>query len=181
MSPLILEQRACLLCNRACVYRPVERLFVVVSRLGDGLFWYVLMLSLPLTFGMPGLHAALHLATVGLACTLVYKLCKIGTRRQRPYYSLAGLRLSVPPLDEFSFPSGHTLHAFCFTILFAAACPPLAVLLVFLALLIALSRLVLGLHYLSDIIAGALIGIALALASIPAVGALGTPLPVLIP
>jgi undecaprenyl-diphosphatase len=62
------------------------------------------------------------------------------------------------PLDEFSFPSGHTLHAVAFTLIATANYPDLSLLLFPLAALIAASRLVLGLHYPSDVLAGGAIG-----------------------
>ncbi|HEV7631790.1 MAG TPA: phosphatase PAP2 family protein, partial [Steroidobacteraceae bacterium] len=70
------------------------------------------------------------------------------------------------PLDRFSFPSGHTLHAVSFTLIASMAFPLLALLLVPLALLIALSRVVLGLHYPSDVLAGALLGAGVAAAAL---------------
>jgi undecaprenyl-diphosphatase len=76
-------------------------------------------------------------------------------------------------LDRYSFPSGHTLHAVSFTILAVHSFPELAWLLVPFAALIAASRVVLGLHYPSDVAAGALIGAALATLSmvlVPLVG-----------
>jgi undecaprenyl-diphosphatase len=65
-------------------------------------------------------------------------------------------------LDLYSFPSGHTLHAVSFTILAVASFPGLAWLCVPFATLVAMSRVVLGLHYPSDVAAGALLGAALA-------------------
>jgi len=69
-------------------------------------------------------------------------------------------------LDTFSFPSGHTLHAVAFTLVTLAYWPWLASLLVPFTLLTAASRVVLGLHYPSDVLAGALIGASVALASL---------------
>jgi len=64
----------------------------------------------------------------------------------------------VPPLDEFSFPSGHTLHAVSFTIVALTWFPALAPLLVPFTVLVAASRVVLGLHYPSDVLAATAIG-----------------------
>ena len=68
----------------------------------------------------------------------------------------------MPPLDRYSFPSGHTLHAVCFAWQAVAHFPALSWTLVPVAALIALSRVVLGLHYPTDVLAGAAIGALLA-------------------
>jgi undecaprenyl-diphosphatase len=68
----------------------------------------------------------------------------------------------VAPLDEFSFPSGHTLHAVVFSTVVTAYYPPLGWLVWPFTALVAASRLVLGLHYVSDVLAGALIGASIA-------------------
>ena len=66
------------------------------------------------------------------------------------------------PLDQFSFPSGHTLHAVVFATVAIADYPQLAFLPIPFAFLVALSRMVAGLHYPSDVLAGAAIGAAIA-------------------
>ena len=68
------------------------------------------------------------------------------------------MRAGADPLDPFSFPSGHTLHAVAFSIVAIAFYPVLAWLLVPFTLLVAASRVVLGLHYPSDVAAGAALG-----------------------
>jgi undecaprenyl-diphosphatase len=133
-------------------------LFAVASRLGDGWFWYALMLSLPLAYHGRGLLEASTMAANGAACTLLYRWIKERTRRPRPSDVYATLAVTVAPLDKFSFPSGHTLHAVGFTVLASAFHPALAWFLVPFALLVAASRMVLGLHYPSDVLAGAVIG-----------------------
>jgi undecaprenyl-diphosphatase len=70
------------------------------------------------------------------------------------------------PLDRYSFPSGHTLHAVSFTWLMAGYFPEWAPVLAGFAVLIALSRVVLGLHYPTDVAAGALLGGGLAMTSL---------------
>jgi undecaprenyl-diphosphatase len=64
----------------------------------------------------------------------------------------------VPPLDQHSFPSGHTLHAVAFSTIAVTEFHTLAWLLVPFTFLVALSRVILGLHYPSDVLAGAIIG-----------------------
>ena len=132
----------------------------MVSRLGDGAFWYALMLLMPLVYG--DWLLALTMALTGACSTAVYRWIKAGTRRPRPCEAYDLPYLTVAPLDRFSFPSGHTLHAVGFTLLACHAHPELAWVLVPFTLLVACSRLVLGLHYPSDVLTGAAIGTAMA-------------------
>jgi len=132
--------------------------FRVVSRLGDGLAWYALMLALLLRFGVDAVPPVLHMIGAGLACTLLYKVIKSGTVRPRPYQAQPGIMLFAAPIDRFSFPSGHTLHSVAFTLVAVAYYPGLAWIAVPFTLLVAASRVILGLHYPSDVLAGALIG-----------------------
>ena len=145
--------------------RPVRVLFRAVSRLGNGALWYVLMIAL-CAAGRPGLEAAARMAAAGAVGLLAYKLLKAGMPRPRPYRVIAGIRAGIDPLDVFSFPSGHTLHAVAFTIIAVAYFPPLAWALVPFTLLVAVSRVVLGLHYPSDVLAGAAIGAGIAEAAL---------------
>jgi undecaprenyl-diphosphatase len=152
----------CLRTNRWCARTGVLRYFAAVSRLGDGLFWYALMLGLIALGGTRGPMAAGHMAATGLASLLLYKLLKRWTRRPRPFASDVRIRAWVAPLDEFSFPSGHTLHAVAFTLVALAYYPMLAWLLIPFSASVAVSRVVLGLHYPSDVLAATAIGSVLA-------------------
>jgi undecaprenyl-diphosphatase len=70
----------------------------------------------------------------------------------------------LPP-DQFSFPSGHTITAFAVALGVSAFYPILTPLLIFAAVSIAVSRILLGMHFLSDVVVGAIIGSGLALTS----------------
>ena len=155
------EQALCLRINRSSRHAPVRQFFAVISRLGDGVFWYLLLLAFALS-GPQGSGVAAQMALAGVVGTALYRQLKQRLVRERPFISHAGICLGAVPLDRYSFPSGHTLHAVSFTLIATAHVPELAPLLVPFTLLIAASRVVLGLHYPTDVLAGALIGTGLA-------------------
>ena len=160
-----IEHAWCLRLNRGCSRPAVRDIFAAISKLGDGSFWYVLIVLLPVVYGEAALYPAVRMAIVGVVGVALYKYLKSRLVRERPYISLAGITAGTRALDRYSFPSGHTLHAVSFTTLAVTSFPELAWLLVPFAALIAASRVVLGLHYPSDVAAGAIIGAALAVLS----------------
>lgn len=152
------EQAITLAANRLSEFRPVRTVFATASRLGDGIGWYLILLGLAWRDGMTAFLPVAWMLGTALVGLLLYGAIKKLTARPRPCAVCDGIRLSVPPLDKYSFPSGHTLHAVNFSIQLVAYAPELAWLVVPFALLVAASRMVLGLHYLSDVLAGALLG-----------------------
>ncbi len=152
------EYRLCRRLNRGVEHTWVRVLFKTASRLGDGIIWYALMIALPFLYGAKGLRVSLLMLATGAVGLLVYKLLKRTFVRERPFIRHAGISLAQAPLDRYSFPSGHTLHAVCFAWQACAAFPELSLVLIPLALIIAASRVVLGLHYPTDVLVGALLG-----------------------
>lgn len=145
--------------NRITRYPIVRGYFRVVSRLGDGWLWYALILALPALLGPPGWSLAFAMTLTGIVCTLIYKLLKHTLIRERPFISFPSIDCRMAPLDRYSFPSGHTLHAVSFTTLLFSASPGLAIMTLPFTLSVMASRVVLGLHYPSDVAAGAVIGV----------------------
>lgn len=156
------ELRLCRLLNRSSSRRFIGSFFVAVSRLGDGVAWYSLMALLALTQGEYGLRAAAVMALTGAVGLAIYKTMKSRLVRERPFITHHDILVGSAPLDRYSFPSGHTLHAVLFTVIAIAWFPALAPVLAPLTVLIGLSRMVLGLHYPTDVAVGALIGWGLA-------------------
>jgi undecaprenyl-diphosphatase len=160
------DERACVALNRALDSAVLFVPLRLVSWLGNGIFWYSLMLALLLQQGREAALPVLHMAFVGCVCTAAYTMVKRGTSRPRPYQRLsAEVAAGARALDRFSFPSGHTLHAVAFTLVASAHYPRLGPLLALFTLLTAVSRVALGLHYPSDVLAGAAIGALIASAS----------------
>jgi undecaprenyl-diphosphatase len=158
------ELRFCRYLNRSSGFAAIRGFFACVSWLGDGKFWYALILILPFLYG--GWQASAQMAASGMACLLLYKLIKHRAVRERPFITHSVIHCAAAPLDRYSFPSGHTLHAVCFSWIASAHYPELAVPLVGFAVLVALSRVILGLHYPTDVAAGALLGGGLAATSL---------------
>ncbi|WP_110656143.1 phosphatase PAP2 family protein [Salinicola halimionae] len=141
---------------------PTLWLFRAVSRLGDWPAWVMLALLQPLWHGKAGWLIAVHWGLTASVAALLYRVLKTRLCRERPYITYSTIRCTMPPVDRYSFPSGHTLHAAMFTCLTAATTPQLLPIVIPIAILIAASRVVLGLHYVSDVVVGALIGAGLA-------------------
>lgn len=161
-----LELAICLQFNRFSQWKNIESFFAVISRLGDGVFWYLLMVIFSVVDYPYGLLSALHMALASLLGLYIYKFLKSHTVRERPSVKWSQIKRGAAALDLYSFPSGHTLHAFSFGIIALYYYPGLIWFVAPMMALIALSRLVLGLHYLSDVLAGAAIGTGIAILSL---------------
>ena len=118
-----IEHAWCLRLNRGCSRPAVRDIFTAISKLGDGVFWYVLIVLLPVVYGEAAIYPALRMAAVGVVGLALYKYLKSRLVRERPYISLAGITPGTRALDRYSFPSGHTLHAVSFTTLAVQSMP----------------------------------------------------------
>ncbi len=134
-------------------------LATTVSLAGDGWLWYAIIAALPWWGGPTGGSAAARMLGVGTVNLILYKIIKRWIARPRPFRVCQGFRECARSLDEFSFPSGHTLHSVAFSFILTAYYPAFAIFVWPLTLLIAASRIILGLHYPSDVIVGGLIGV----------------------
>lgn len=151
--------------HRATALRWVVPLLVVVSRLSDGWIWFAAGLAAVWLGGPEGTACAVRMLAVTPFNLLIYLIVKRWIARPRPARACEGVRECTRPLDEYSFPSGHTLHAVAFSVVLGAYFPAFAPLLWGFTALVALSRVVLGLHFPSDVLVAALIGGATAAAS----------------
>jgi undecaprenyl-diphosphatase len=110
-------------------------------------------------FGGPERFHALLAAALAVAAGIALFLeLKRVFRRKRPCELEPHCWADLLPPDQFSFPSGHTITAFAVTAALAGFYPDMLPGLLFCAVSIAASRVVLGMHFLSDVIAGAVLG-----------------------
>jgi undecaprenyl-diphosphatase len=154
------ELTLCLAVHRATSRSPgTVRAMRLASRLGDGPLW---VLHAALLAAWVGPLAGARLLVALLAATALYQLTKRGTRRLRPGEACPSLRPLAAPLDRYSFPSGHTLHAAVTAGVAGSEAPASLLWLGPLVAAIAASRVTLGLHYPSDVAAGAALGCGIA-------------------
>ena len=131
------------------------------TRGGDGWLWFAMAIA-ALLFADE--RRWLLFATCGTAAgtgILLFEYLKRRTCRKRPCAIAEHCWATLLPPDQFSFPSGHSITAFAITVPVGLFYPPLMPVLMFCAISIAMSRIVLGMHFLSDVIAGSLIGVVL--------------------
>lgn len=132
------------------------------TRGGDGWLWWTMGLLI-LLFGGDRRYAAVGSATLAAAAGVtIFRQIKRTTNRRRPMCFEPHCWATLLPPDQFSFPSGHTITAFSVAISLSRFYPDLAIGFIFCAVSVGGSRVVLGMHFLSDVIAGAAIGTALA-------------------
>jgi len=138
---------------------------IAATRAGDGWLWYLTGLAVLLFGGDMRLTAVATAGSAALAGAGLFMTLKKVSGRRRPCEIEPHCWATLLPPDRFSFPSGHTITAFAVAIALGEFYPALLPALLFCALSIAVSRILLGMHFLSDVVVAALLGTGLALAS----------------
>jgi undecaprenyl-diphosphatase len=138
------------------------RVFMILStRMGDGWLWYATGVGVLIWGGRLRYVAIGSAGLAVLSGILVFLVLKRISHRKRPCRWEPHCWSSILPPDQFSFPSGHTITAFAIAISLGSFYPDFMVALLLVAVSIAASRIILGMHFLSDVLAGSAIGIGL--------------------
>ena len=128
-----------------------------VTQLGSTGFSVLLPLILILT-AKPGIKTlGAEIGSTLIIGQIMVQWLKRMVNRPRPYKILEDIIANKPPACKYSFPSGHTCAAFSIAFQMSANIPGLAVVLIFLASTVAISRVYLGFHYPSDVAVGVVI------------------------
>jgi undecaprenyl-diphosphatase len=131
---------------------------LAATRAGDGWLWWCCAFAV-LASNDAACYAALGAAAVAVIGGISsFKVLKRTVGRKRPCAIEPHCWATVLPPDQFSFPSGHSITAFAVAVALGTFYPATFPVLLFCAASVAASRVVLGMHYLSDVVAGSCLG-----------------------
>jgi undecaprenyl-diphosphatase len=144
--------------NRWPAPRWLRYWMILATRGGDGWLWAALGLVV-LASHDPERYAAIGSGALAAAMGIVtFRLIKRTVRRRRPCHIEPHCWSHLLPPDQFSFPSGHSMTAFAVAVSIGRFYPAAEPTLLACAACVALSRILLGMHFLSDVLAGAGLG-----------------------
>jgi undecaprenyl-diphosphatase len=142
----------------------LHRVLVTFVRSGDGWGWVLVCVALFLLLRAEDVVFLMGQAAVALMLSLpLYWILKATIRRARPFVLFKSVAARVPPLDTYSFPSGHTMNNMAIAASMALHLPWLWPVALLMPLSLGLLRVLYGVHFVTDIVGGALIGFVVAL------------------
>jgi len=136
-----------------------DRFLRFYTRLGDGYVWALVVMLIYFFYGKTVLFDLIERAIPAVLLSLAfYWLIKLSVRRKRPFDLLNNVRAEVPPLDKYSFPSGHTMNNLAAGFTVFAEIQSVGWIMIVMPLTWGLLRVYYGVHWLSDVIGGLCLG-----------------------
>lgn len=136
--------------------KPLSTFFKLITHTSSGKIYPVYALLIP--FILPEGIFIVKIGLIAFAFQVpIYILSKTIIRRERPLRKYGINQITNPP-DKYSFPSGHCASSMLFTLIINQSIPSIAICFIIWTVIIFISRIALGLHYLSDAICGILLG-----------------------
>lgn len=152
------DKKFILLINEKMKTKFLDRFMVKFTNLGSAafvsLFTFILIVFGNKEIRRIGIEVA---ATLAVSQAITYSLKSL-LSRDRPYKVLKNLNTFGIKLKDYSFPSGHTSASFSIATVIVINMPVLSIIVITLALLVGISRVYLGVHYPTDVVAGIIVG-----------------------
>ncbi|MCF0224030.1 MAG: phosphatase PAP2 family protein [Fibrobacter sp.] len=137
-----------------------KRLLRSYVRLGDGYVWIIFAVILFIHIGWRAfIPVALEAGIAAGVALGLYEIIKLNVKRPRPFVVLKSIKPQVPPMDKYSFPSGHTMNNLAVAVTVTVAAPYYGWVMMLFPLSWGLLRVYFGVHWLTDIIFGFLFGV----------------------
>lgn len=160
MDILLQLDRNILLFIQECIRQDwMDGFWKGITTLGNSAWFWIVASMIMLIFKKTRKVGATALLGLAIGALLTNVLLKNLVERIRPYEVIDGLTILIEKQHDFSFPSGHTCASFAAAVVYFRTLPKKwGIPAVVLASLIGLSRLYVGVHYPSDVLAGFVVG-----------------------
>lgn len=145
-------------CYFSLQYPGLIRVLQAISWLGDGAIWVVLAVGLPVVYGAQGIAVTFSMLLAAIVNVVCFRPIKDRFKRLRPFNRFHDIEAKTKAGGQYGFPSSHTIHAVSFLVALVIFQPALGGLMGGVVVVIALSRVILGVHYFGDIICASVLG-----------------------
>ncbi len=142
----------------------LDSIMIFITYLGEkGIFW--MAIAAILLFNSKTRKCGIFmLISMAIGLILGNGIIKNLVERPRPYWIDENIKLLIPGLTDYSFPSGHTLASFEAAIMIFLFNKKLGIIAIIIAILVGISRMYLFVHFPTDVLAGALLGTIISIA-----------------